>query len=204
MANGQQPTANSHTRDGADMADDPVENPPVATAAPQPADAASQPQVAEALRCQWCSVPLDPGVTVCPRCGSAGVPDPVATAQAQALAEAEAARRAPASPAEDAPPAELKEWWKDEIAEATSSRRQLTYDEVERRRNQTLLFIAGAVIVCAFLGWLAGPLLRPAMENLTGTPVEDTGDLRPTGLFLGVLFGFLVGATGGWVIQSSK
>lgn len=183
------------------MADDPIEDLPVATATPEKMDTGSQPQSSEALRCQWCSVPLDPGVTVCPRCGSAGVPDPVATAQAQALT---AAASAPIATVDDTSPAELKEWWKDEIAESTSARRQLTYEEVERRRNQTLLFIAGAVIVCALFGWLAGPLLRPAFENLTGTPVEDTGDLRPTGLFIGVLFGFLVGATGGWIIQSGK
>ena len=101
-------------------------------------------------------------------------------------------------------PIELVEWWREDEAAGTPARVQMSFADAEQRRQQTLVFIAIAVLGCAVAGWLAGPLLAGAMESLTGTPVEDTGDLRPTGGFLGIMVGFMVGAAGGWMIWSGK
>ena len=79
-----------------------------------------------------------------------------------------------------------------------------SYLESEDRQLQTYGIIIAAVVACVALGWLAGPLLAGPMESLTGTPVENTADLRPTGGFLGLLAGFLIGATGGWAMWSGR
>ena len=149
---------------------------------------------AGALRCQWCSVTLSPGITICPTCGSAGIADPLMT-----VPDAEPAPE-PVSPQ----PIELVEWWREDEADGKPARVQMSFVEAERRRQQTIVFIAVAVLACAITGWLAGPLLAGAMESLTGTPVENTSDLRPTGGFLGTMIGFMVGAAGGWLIWSGK
>jgi len=101
-------------------------------------------------------------------------------------------------------PIELVEWWREDAASGSTTRAQMTFEDAEQRRHQSLIFIAVAVIGCAIAGWLAGPLLAGALESLTGTPVADTSDLRPTGGFLGILTGFMVGAAGGWLIWSGK
>ncbi|HUG14478.1 MAG TPA: hypothetical protein VMM78_05595 [Thermomicrobiales bacterium] len=158
----------------------------------------------EMLRCQWCSVPLKPGVTLCPTCGSPGVPDPVFSTP-----EPEPA------PAVDAlsvtvfdETSVIAPWRDDESlvvdAPVTGSRKQLTVQEAENRQMQTIKLAVIAVLVCGFLGWLAGPLLAGVIESFTGTPVEDSGDLRPMGGFFGMLTGLLVGGIGGVVIWSGR
>ncbi len=70
---------------------------------------------------------------------------------------------------------------------------------------QSLVFMGGAVVVCAMLGWLIGPsLLVGPFEGLTGTEVEDLSDLRGMGTIGGLVIGMFIGATGGWVIWSDK
>jgi hypothetical protein len=105
------------------------------------------------------------------------------------------------------PPSKLVEWWKDEPVDARGRpgrRPDQSFAEVERRRLQTIVAISVAILFCAILGWLLGPLLSGPVENITGTPVEDTGDLRPTGLFIGVLVGSMLGSIGGMVIWSGN
>jgi hypothetical protein len=111
----------------------------------------------------------------------------------------------PVAPAQ--PASKLVEWWKDEPVgdDGTPARRSLpSFAEVEQRRMQTFVAIGVAILFCAVFGWLLGPLLSGPVENITGTPVEDTGDLRPTGLFIGVLAGSMLGSIGGMVIWSGK
>lgn len=162
------------------------------------ATAADTPASAGALRCQWCSVPLDAGVTTCPTCGSPGIPDPRLDPPAAAETPARDANAA-------AQPTELVEWWREEDEEATRSRKPLlSPDDADQRRMMTLAFIGSATVICVAAGWLAGPLLAGVMENMTGMPVENTSDLRPTGAFLGLLAGFFVGALGGWMIWETR
>jgi hypothetical protein len=40
------------------------------------------------------------------------------------------------------------------------------------------------------------------MESLTGSPVQDTGDLRPMGSIIGFLSGLFLGACIGWISQA--
>jgi hypothetical protein len=131
---------------------------------------------------------------ICPTCGSAGIPDPTMVV-----------------PDEEPEPepvvqqqVELVEWWREDEEPGKPTRQQLSVADTEARRQQSIIFIVAAVLVCAVAGWLAGPLLAGAMESLTGTPVENTGDLRPTGGFIGVMLGFMVGAFGGWMIWASR
>jgi hypothetical protein len=156
-----------------------------------------------ALRCQWCNTALPAGATLCPSCGSAGVADPRLTSAADlpaGLIEA-APEQAPRADA-----AELVEWWRDDddLADDAVATPKMTLAELEARRMRTFIAIGVAVVVCIALGWLAGPLLAPAMERLTGTTVEHPSDLRGAGTFLGALVGMFVGAVGGWIIWSSN
>jgi hypothetical protein len=159
------------------------------------------------LRCQWCFVPLEEGTTICPTCGSPGVPDPRMT-----VPGAE-----PPSPAaiDTSTMAGLNESLFDaqgnllllDLAsddEAESNRPRMSWEDAERRQLNTIVFGLGAVIVCALLGWLAGPLLAGFVEGLTGTPVENKNDLRPMGAIFGLLGGFMVGAIGGIAIWSNR
>ena len=165
---------------------------------------------ASALRCQWCSVPLMPGVTICPTCGSPGIPDPRMTVAG--LNDSDVDEPEPASEEFVAHPktddtGELVEWWREEskAADTAHTREQLSYEEVEQRQVQTLAFIGIAVVVCAVLGWIIGPaLLEGPIESLTGTPVEQRSDLRGMGTFIGLIVGMFIGATGGWVIWASR
>jgi hypothetical protein len=165
----------------------------------------------ESLRCQWCSVPLAAGVTVCPTCGSAGIPDPRMTVPDVADLEThqpDPLRTALTSDNGPAGEADLVEWWRDETsggANGEASVRVVDFEEVERRRMQSIVFMGGAVVVCAMLGWLIGPsLLVGPFEGLTGTEVEDLADLRGMGTIGGLVIGMFIGATGGWVIWSDK
>lgn len=156
------------------------------------------------LRCQWCSVPLNPGVTTCPTCGSPGVPDPrfdVPEREPEPDPFASATGLLVEQPV-------IAPWREDEpmlVDEpVVASRKLISPHEAENRQAQTVKTIAIAVVVCVLLGWLAGPLLSAPFESLTGTPVEDTGDLRPLGAFIGLLGGLLVGGLGGVVIWSGR
>lgn len=154
------------------------------------------------LRCQWCSVPLTSGVTICPTCGSPGVPDPRFT-------KPEPERDASALLLEGVVDTSVIAPWRDDGLPSLddpspATRKQLTFQEVESRQLRTIMFAAASVLVCAFLGWLAGPLLSGVIESFTGTPVENTGDLRPMGAFFGLLTGFLISGIGGVVIWAGR
>jgi hypothetical protein len=173
------------------------------TTRPEHDDHIAPAQPSGALRCQWCNTALPAGATLCPSCGSAGVADPRLTSVAElpvGLVEAvpDLATRADAS--------ELVEWWRDndDPADDAILAPKLSLEELEARRVRTFAAIGVAVVVCVGLGWLAGPLLAPGMERLTGTTVEHPSDLRGAGTFLGALVGMFVGAIGGWIIWSSN
>jgi uncharacterized Zn finger protein (UPF0148 family) len=164
----------------------------------------------QSLRCQWCAVPLATGTTICPTCGSAGIPDPRMTVAS--LADSGADQPVQAGNAVTAVTVgndvELVEWWQPETPDgelAEESRNTLDFDAVERRRTQSLMVIGGAGVVCALLGWLIGPsLLESPFERLTGATVEDPADLRTMGTIGGVIAGLFIGATCGWVIWSDN
>jgi hypothetical protein len=163
--------------------------------------------VGEALRCQWCSVPLPANVTICPNCGSPGVPDPRFSDPMDSggpTGPLAARLRAPA------PDAVLDPWREDttdgpqlDFSEPPAPQ-QISWEDAERRQFNTILIAGVAVISCALVGWLAAPLLAGVVENLTGTPVENTSDLRPFGALLGLLSGFAIGAIAGIVIWSNR
>lgn len=101
------------------------------------------------------------------------------------------------------PPEELDEWWlDDESASQPAARPRSSVALDEDRLLKTAGVLIGTAVVCAFMGWLAGPLLAPAMENTTGSPVENTNDLRPMGSIIGFLFGLFIGAFAGWISQA--
>lgn len=164
---------------------------------------------ATSLRCQWCSLPLAEGITTCPTCGSPGIPDPrlspSSSSDLPASARAgdginildpwrDAEFSAPRLPLELDP----------DFESSSLPQTGLSWQDAERRQLNTILFACGAVLVCAFVGWLAGPLLAGSMESFTGTPVEDPSDLRPMGAIIGLLTGFGVGAMGGIVIWANR
>ena len=147
-------------------------------------------------RCQWCSVSLPVGTTVCLTCNSPGVPDPALTVPGIEILE-------PTPAVETAkPPGELDEWWlDDQPASQPGTRPRSSAALDEDRLLKTAAILIGTAAICAFAGWLAGPLLAPAMESITGSPVQDTGDLRPMGSILGFLSGLFLGAGIGWISQ---
>lgn len=150
------------------------------------------------LRCQWCSVALPAGETVCPTCNSPGVPDPNLTAPGIEILE-------PATSAEPVKlPEELDEWWlEDEAAGRPVPKAQSSVAVDEDRLIKTVAILIGTAVACAFVGWLAGPpLLAPVMENITGSPVEDMNDLRPMGSIFGFVSGIFLGACIGWAAQA--
>lgn len=165
----------------------------------------------QSLRCQWCSVPLATGVTICPTCGSAGIPDPGMTGAGLTepeISEADPVRDAVAANGVAGGEVELVEWWRNETpaGDLTEEPRQtLDFAAVERRRMQSMIAIGGAVVVCVALGWLIGPsLLEGPFERLTGTTVENPDDLRTMGTIGGLIVGMFVGATSGWVVWADN
>ncbi len=149
------------------------------------------------LRCQWCSVRLPANTTVCPTCNSPGVPDPTMTVPGIEILEP--------SPANEPvkPPEELDEWWLDDESTAgAAARPRPTAVLDEDRLLKSAAILIGTAAVCAFVGWLCGPLLAPLMENITGSPVQDTNDLRPMGSIFGCLSGLFLGACIGWISQA--
>ena len=101
---------------------------------------------------------------------------------------------------------ELSEWWNDETPDGAASATPVgavDFEEIERRRMQSIVFMGGSIFVFALLGWLIGPsLLVGPFEGLTGTTVEDPSDLRGMGTMGGLVAGMFVGATGSWVLWS--
>lgn len=166
----------------------------------------------QSLRCQWCSVPLATGVTICPTCGSPGIPDPRLTApgltdtiEPTPAQNPDTGTRADATSANTTGNPPLL-WPEDispsEVAEAPLN--SIDFDAVERRRMLSMLFIGGGVLFCALLGWLIGPtLLQGPFESLTGSPVENPDDLRTMGTISGLMIGMCIGATAGWVVWSA-
>jgi hypothetical protein len=180
------------------QAPDRLANPSAVNGVPAAADAPS----ADGLRCQWCFVPLAAGTTICPTCGSPGVPDPRFT-------KPEPEPAVPDLLLEGIDGAPVIAPWRDDDLSVlndppTSKRNTMTFQEAENRQMRTIVFAAVSILVCAFIGWLAGPLLAGTIESFTGTPVENTGDLRPMGAFFGLLTGFFIGGLGGVVIWAGR
>ncbi|RIK46069.1 MAG: hypothetical protein DCC58_04385 [Chloroflexi bacterium] len=146
-------------------------------------------QVDEVIRCQWCGARFTAEAQVCPSCGSA-------VARKQYFDETDAA----STDQDGAPDRELVEWWNTEpsVAEVTGMNQRSVAD-IERRKLMSLVLIGGTALSCVVVGWLAGPLLAPLLEGITGSPADDTGALRSLGAFVGFLFGMLLGAIGGWI-----
>jgi hypothetical protein len=167
---------------------------------PQAAQTDAEQVRAGELTCQWCSVTLAPGVTICPTCGSPGVPDAALSLPAAALLEEESFIVV------EKPPEELVEWWhdEDELDEDGSHRFRNSAALQEPDPLVTAAVLGGSVLIGILLGVLAAPLLAPLMENLTGVEVENVNDLRPMGGIIGLLTGLTVGAVAGWVMQPSR
>lgn len=147
------------------------------------------------LTCQWCSVQLPAGVTRCPTCGSPGIPDPSMTVPGIDLLESGPVAD-PVKPAE-----ELDEWWLDDESGASTAAQALASTPLpEDQILKTVGILVAAALIFGFIGWLAGPLvLAPAMEDITGSPVEHLSDLRPMGAVLGLITGLFFGACVGWI-----
>lgn len=151
------------------------------------------------LTCQWCSVRLPEGKAICPTCGSPGVPDPTLSAPGIEILEPEV-KAEPVKPKE-----ELDEWWLADDVQATVASPARNGELFEDRLLKTIGILAGTGAVCAFIGWLLGPIfLAPLMESITATPVESQDDLRPMGAIMGLLIGLFFGASYGWVAQADR
>jgi ribosomal protein L40E len=151
---------------------------------------------AETIKCQWCGATSPARARHCVSCGSWIEEQPTFTEPAVAppvvdVAEADASA--------------LVEWWRDDEdadgSEKTVPKRTLA--EVEQRRLQSIGLMIGCVIACTFIGWIAGPLLAPFLEGLTGSPPDDSGALRSLGAFVGFLGGMFAGAVAGWITWST-
>jgi hypothetical protein len=149
---------------------------------------------ASTLTCQWCSVALQPGVTICPTCGSAGVPDASMVVPDIPLEIDEPAQLSLAvEPASDP---ELPEWWNE--GEETGVYRNTA--EEGHDPLPVILGLVGTGVVCILLGVLVAPtLLASVFENSLGVTVENNNDLRPLGGVLGLLTAAFIGALGIWV-----
>ena len=144
------------------------------------------PDAPEVLRCQWCSVDLEPGVKVCPSCGSPGV-DPSMT-----ISDVFEEPNPEPEVVEPKPEEELEEWWKDGDEE--------TYENsasAENDRMPIIIGLVGTVVICTLLGMIfAPPVLASAFESNLGVTVESTSDLRPLGGIIGFLVGAFIGTIG--------
>lgn len=148
------------------------------------------------LRCQWCSVQLAPGTTICPTCGSPGIPDPdmvMPEAEPETISGVDV---------EQKPEEELVEFWHDEPAGHTGNRRKAAEPEDQ---IGVYLGLVGVVVFCIIVGVVVAPtLLSPLMENITGSEVENPGNLRSVGGFVGFLIGLFIATIGLWVSQPGK
>ncbi|MEZ4520843.1 MAG: hypothetical protein R3A46_04215 [Thermomicrobiales bacterium] len=142
------------------------------------------------LRCQWCSVDLPPGVTVCPTCGSSGIDGAMIVPGAGQISTAKQPSIAPKSDEE------LVEWWNE--ADEDSTYKNSSADEQDQL--PVILGLVGTAIVCVALGAFVAPmLLASAFESSLGVTVDNPNDLRPLGAILGLLTGAFIGAIGMWV-----
>lgn len=150
-----------------------------------------QAAAAQPLTCQWCSVALPPGTTICPTCGSTGIPNEsmvvpdVAEPDADPLQDAIGILRPEGE--------ELTEWWNadGEIEPYRNSAQQ------EGDMMPVILGLLGTGVVCVLLGVLVAPtLLASVFENSLGVTVKDNNDLRPLGGVLGLLTGAFISAIG--------
>jgi hypothetical protein len=138
------------------------------------------------LTCQWCSVSLPPGETICATCGSAGIPD--TSMIVPDIVEA------PVAPSIDVNPQgeqELVEWWKDvdEVNTYTNS------DDEPHDPLPMIIGLVGTGVICILLGVLVAPsVLASAFESSLGVTVDSTSDLRPLGGVLGLLLAAFIGA----------
>jgi hypothetical protein len=167
---------------------------PLATTLATP-DAPTVPQDDATARCQWCNAPLPAGTARCASCGALCATDDALKTHAVEPAIA---------PEPEAARADLVEWWREDDTADGPPAPRLTLADVERRRMQTFVAIGVGVVVCTVFGWLAGPLLAPALERLTGATIEHPSDLRGMGALLGFIAGMFCGATGGWIIWSGR
>lgn len=140
-------------------------------------------------RCQWCMVDLQPGVEVCPTCGSRGID----TSMVVPGAEPATSNSDPAVVAVG--DGELDEWWNDDGEE--EYRNSASVDE---DRTPVIIGLFGTVIVCIIVGVIIAPMfLTSVFESSLGVTVEDPNDLRPLGGVLGMLVGAFIGTIGMWV-----
>jgi len=142
-----------------------------------------------AFRCQWCMVDLEPGVNVCPTCGSPGVDTKMVVPGAEVTINPDQVAVAPK------PEAALEEWWNDD-------EEQVYRNTAATDQSQAPVFVGvfGTVVICIVAGIIAGPLvLADAFESSLGVTVENANDLRPLGGLLGFLLGAFIGAIALWV-----
>jgi hypothetical protein len=143
------------------------------------------------LTCQWCSVNLPAGETICPTCGSPGVAD--TSMVVPDLIEAPLQDAVTVQHKDDS---ELVEWWKEDAEPETYKNSASQNDDP----MPVILGLAGTAVVCIVLGILVAPILLASLfESSLGITVENSNDLRPLGGVLGLLMGAFIGAVGMWV-----
>ncbi len=141
------------------------------------------------LRCQWCMVDLEPGVNVCPTCGSPGIDT------AMVVPGSERAKDPNQLDVVAQSEGELDEWWNDPEEEIY---RNSSADEPDR--TAVIVGLLGTAVICVILGVIAAPiLLADLFESSLGVTVDNPNDLRPLGGILGLLTGAFIGAIGMWV-----
>lgn len=151
--------------------------------------AEKQGSTSSTLRCQWCSVDLPPGETICPTCGSAGIDTEMVVPDSELTASPQ---QKPVAPKNDD---ELVEWWNDAEEEP-----YINSAADEESQTPIILGLVGTAAVCVVFGAFVAPmLLASAFENSLGVTVENPNDLRPLGAILGLLTGAFIGAIGMWV-----
>lgn len=150
--------------------------------------------VGATLTCQWCSKQLPPGETVCPICGSSGVPDESLTVPG-------------INHPDDLSKLEVSELSAEQINEVMQEESESLYRNSaadEPDPAVTLLAVAGAVVISVIMGVIAAPLLATPMENTLGVVIDDPSDLRPLGGVIGMLVGMFLGAIAMWVAAPRK
>lgn len=143
----------------------------------------------ERLNCQWCFKQLEPGVTICPTCGSPGVPDESLTmpagGESDELSKLEVTEKSP-----------------EEIAAVMEEEGGSVYRNSSANAPDpavTFLAVGGAVLISVVMGVIAAPLLETPFENTLGVVVDNPADLRPLGGVIGMLVGMFLGAIAMWV-----
>jgi hypothetical protein len=141
-----------------------------------------------AYRCQWCMVDLQPGVEVCPTCGSAGIDNSMVVPGSEPTVNHDQS----AAPRTEV---ELDEWWNDESEPTYRNSAATTRDQ-----TPVIIGLIGTAVICIAIGVVVAPIvLANAFESSLGVTVENSNDLRPLGGILGLLVGAFIGAIGMWV-----